>query len=98
MREEPIGAPELPPIVDAKTIRAPVDHDVLAVVQGCAQTHDVELLELSERRRRLGVRSHVLVRVRGTGANLRDFWQSVDEVLRHRRSIFDWLVDLAWWT
>jgi hypothetical protein len=96
--QQPIGAPELPPVLSEHCVRSPTGFDVARLILGHAANNEtVELVSLTERRRWCGLRQEVRFVVRGSAWDVARFWDDVREGLPRSGgfSPFD-LLD-SWW-
>ena len=93
----PIGAPSLPFDVVECRITTPADFDLMGhVTRHAAYSLDVKLLSIRGRRRWLGLRRDVVLRVRGRPGGLKRFFEDVYAGLPDEESSWS-LGDLADW-
>jgi hypothetical protein len=95
--QQPIGAPDLPPVVEEHCVRSPTGFDVATLIRGHAANNEtVELVSLVERRIWFGMRQEVRFAVRGSAWAVARFWDDVREGLP-RSGGFSPFDLLDWW-
>ncbi len=71
-------APELPPVAESRTLRAPSHFGVVDTLQRIAEAHPIDICSLKVKRRRFGLRDHILIEVAGDAMALAEFWRDVE--------------------